>query len=34
MAIPERLELQPVSKQLLDEMLTLCDSIERELESG
>ncbi len=34
MAIPERLKLQPVSKQLFDEMLMLCDSIERELESG
>jgi hypothetical protein len=34
MAIPERLKLQPVSKQLLEEMRTLCDSIERELESG
>src|SRR5258707_857838 len=34
MAIPERLKLQPVSKQLLDEMSALCDSIERELESS
>ena len=34
MAIPERLKLQPVSKQLLDDMLMLCDSIELELESG
>lgn len=34
MAIPERLKLQPVSKHLLHEMLTLCDAIERELESG
>jgi hypothetical protein len=34
MAIPERLKLQPVRKQLLDEMLALCDAIERELESG
>ena len=34
MPIPGRLKLQPVSKQLLGEMLTLCDSIERELASG
>ena len=34
MAIPERLKLQPVSKQRLDEMSALCDAIERELESG
>jgi hypothetical protein len=34
MAIPDRLKLQPVSKHLIDEMFTLCDSIERELESG
>ncbi len=34
MAIPERLKLQPVSKQLFDEMSALCDSIEREIESG
>ncbi|MFO0800038.1 MAG: hypothetical protein U0804_21410 [Gemmataceae bacterium] len=34
MAIPERLKLQPVNKQLLDEMSALCDAIERELESG
>jgi hypothetical protein len=34
MAIPERLKLKPVSNQLLDEMSALCDSIERELESG
>ncbi len=34
MPIPERLKLQPVSKQLLDEMSALCDAIERGLESG
>jgi hypothetical protein len=34
MAIPERLKLQPVNKKLFDEMLALCDAIERELESG
>lgn len=34
MAIPERLKLQPVSKELLDEMSELCDLIERKLESG
>lgn len=34
MAIPDRFKLQPVSKQLLAEMMTLCDSIERELEAG
>jgi hypothetical protein len=34
MAIPERLKLRPVSKELFDEMSSLCDSIERELESG
>lgn len=33
MAIPDRFKLQPVSKQLLAEMMTLCDSIERELEA-
>jgi hypothetical protein len=32
--IPARLKLRPVSKHLLDEMLALCDAIERELESG
>jgi hypothetical protein len=34
MAFPERLNPKPVSKQLLEEMLALCDAIERELESG
>jgi hypothetical protein len=34
MAIPERLKLRPVSKEVLDEMLGLCDAIERELEAG
>jgi hypothetical protein len=34
MAIPVRLRLKPVSRQLLEEMLALCDAIERELESG
>jgi hypothetical protein len=34
MAIPDRLKLQPVSKQLVYEMSALCDAIERELESG
>jgi hypothetical protein len=34
MPIPERLRLQPVSKKLFDEMLALCDAIERELEGG
>ncbi len=34
MGIPERLKLQPVSKQLLAEMSDLCDAIERALESG
>jgi hypothetical protein len=34
MAIPEHLKLQPVSKKLLEEMLALCDEIERALESG
>ncbi|MSU79642.1 MAG: hypothetical protein EXS16_16335 [Gemmataceae bacterium] len=34
MAIPERLKLQTVTKQLLDDMFALCDLIERELESG
>jgi hypothetical protein len=34
MAIPERLKLRPVCKQLVDEMLALCDAIERELEAG
>jgi hypothetical protein len=33
-AIPERLKLKPVSKQLLAEMSALCDEIERELEAG
>jgi hypothetical protein len=32
--IPDRLRLQPVSKQIMEEMLALCDSIERELQSG
>jgi len=32
--IPERLKLKPVSKMLQDEMSSLCDAIERELESG
>ena len=34
MTIPKRLKLQPVNKKLLDKMSALCDSIERELESG
>jgi hypothetical protein len=34
MPIPNRLKLQPVSKELFDEMSSLCDAIERELESG
>jgi hypothetical protein len=34
MTIPKRLKLQPVNKKLLDQMSALCDSIERELESG
>jgi hypothetical protein len=34
MAIPDRFKLQPVSKQLLAEVMTLCDSIESELEAG
>ena len=34
MGFPESLKLQPVSKELLDEMSELCEAIERELESG
>jgi hypothetical protein len=34
MAIPERLKLRPVSRQIVDDMSALCDQIERELESG
>ena len=34
MAIPDRFKLQPVSKQIMAEMMALCDSIETELEAG
>jgi hypothetical protein len=34
MPIPERLKLQPVSPELFDEMMALCEEIERELEAG
>jgi hypothetical protein len=34
MPIPKRLKLQPVGKDLLDEMSALCDAIERRLEFG
>ena len=34
MPIPERLKLQPMSKEIFAEMSALCEAIERELESG